>query len=389
MQFFFPRLRRITSGSTWIPEIDGLRFVAIASVVLFHLGGEVYSKSGRVFNIHSWYVPLLQLVSHGSRGVEIFFVISGFILGRPFARHALLGEKKVRLGGYYLRRLTRLEPPYLLNLAIIAVCLMIYVPGLPLLYIVQHLLASAAYVHGFVYGGVSAINAVTWSLEIEVQFYLLVPLLVTFFQVKSLFLRRSALILSILLLSIFQVWIEKQAYSVKPQQFIYYTVIIYLQYFLAGFLLSDLYLVSFPRWRPSYAWDFVSLLCWPAVFYFDTPWYGIVLPFLILLVCIGGFRGICFPRLFRVESIALIGGMCYSIYLWHFFIIPLGFKATRHLHVTHDYLLDLIFQSCLLLPLVLVLSTVYYVLIERPCMDPKWPQKLFGRLKAAPDAGTA
>ncbi len=389
MQLSFLRLRRITSGSTWIPEIDGLRFVAIASVVLFHLGGQVYSKSGRVLTSHHWYQPLLQCLSHGSRGVEIFFVISGFILGRPFARHALLGEKKVALRGYYLRRLTRLEPPYLLNLIIIAVCLYIYVPGMPALLVVQHLLASAAYVHGFVYGGVSMINAVTWSLEIEVQFYLLVPLLVGLFKVGNVLWRRSLFLFLIVLFSTFQEWAVQQPFWGRPPQFIYFTVFVYLQFFLTGLLLSDLYLVSFPRWRPSRVWDVISLLCWPTLFYFDAWWFPSVLPFLILLVSIGAFRGIHFPRLFRIEAVALIGGMCYSIYLWHFFIIPLGFKATKHLAITSDYLSDLIVQGCLLLPLVLLFSTLYYVAIERPCMDPKWPQKLIGKLKAAPDPGTA
>jgi peptidoglycan/LPS O-acetylase OafA/YrhL len=42
-------LRRITSGSSWIPEIDGLRFVAIVLVMLFHLSAEVTTKSGTHF----------------------------------------------------------------------------------------------------------------------------------------------------------------------------------------------------------------------------------------------------------------------------------------------------------------------------------------------------
>ena len=81
--------------------------------------------------------------------------------------------------------------------------------------------------------------------------------------------------------------------------------------------------------------------------------------------------------------------MCSSIYLWRFFILPPGFKATRHLAMIQDYLSDLIVQGRLLLPLVLALSTLYYVVIEGPCMDPKRPQTSRGKLKAAPDAGTA
>ena len=40
------RIRRITRDGRWIPEIDGLRFVAIMSVLLFHLYGELQDRSG-------------------------------------------------------------------------------------------------------------------------------------------------------------------------------------------------------------------------------------------------------------------------------------------------------------------------------------------------------
>ena len=105
-------LRRITSGSSWIPEIDGLRFIAIALVVLFHLSAEVYSKSSVPLIVQSWYSGLFTFFGRGDIGVRIFFVISGFILGRPFARHYLLGHARPSLRSYYLRRLSRIEPPY-------------------------------------------------------------------------------------------------------------------------------------------------------------------------------------------------------------------------------------------------------------------------------------
>ena len=90
-------------------------------------------------------------------GVELFFVISGFILGRPFARHALLGEKRVPLAGYYLRRLTRLEPPYILNLLICSVAILLYM-HVPVLELAKRFLASALYLHELIYHQVSIIN---------------------------------------------------------------------------------------------------------------------------------------------------------------------------------------------------------------------------------------
>src|SRR5712692_5459743 len=98
------QLRRITSSGRFVPEIDGLRFVAITSVVLYHLHGFVVSDA---------VVPRTQdsfraIVEHGYRGVNLFYVISGFILGLPFAAHHLKGKPAVSLQSYFLRRVTRL-----------------------------------------------------------------------------------------------------------------------------------------------------------------------------------------------------------------------------------------------------------------------------------------
>src|SRR5690349_19587132 len=62
-----------------------------------------------------------DIFSTGHLGVQLFFAISGFILSLPFARCWLGGEKAVSLGGYYLRRVTRIEPPYIIHLAFLFV----------------------------------------------------------------------------------------------------------------------------------------------------------------------------------------------------------------------------------------------------------------------------
>jgi peptidoglycan/LPS O-acetylase OafA/YrhL len=97
------QFRRIMTQKRFIPQIDGLRFVAIASVVLFHLCAAL--ERGAVP------VPVPLNIDVPKHGVELFFAISGFILGVPFASRYLLGTPKVDLKSYFLRRLTRLEPP--------------------------------------------------------------------------------------------------------------------------------------------------------------------------------------------------------------------------------------------------------------------------------------
>jgi peptidoglycan/LPS O-acetylase OafA/YrhL len=157
------------------------------------------------------------------------------------------------------------------------------------------------------------------------------------------------------------------------------TIVFYMQYFLAGMLLTDLYLTVRPHVRTHWAWDILSLCGWPVVFLVprDFLWFHAILPFLIMLLYIAAFQGVIFRRFFSNLWIAIIGGMCYSIYLWHFFTIGVFFKLTRHLIMFHDFLLNFSVQVVALGIPIAVVSLLAYVLVERPCMDPAWPRKLW------------
>ena len=95
------QFRRITTQKRFIPQIDGLRLVAISSVALLHL----YAA------LETGIIPAPWSMSSDlpKRGVELFFAISGFILGIPFASHYIRKAARVDLKQYFLRRLTRLE----------------------------------------------------------------------------------------------------------------------------------------------------------------------------------------------------------------------------------------------------------------------------------------
>lgn len=111
----FNYLQRITSSGKFIPEIDGLRFLAILSVVLFHINGLILIYDKHVINKNNIIYNFINyILSHCYLGVPLFFVISGFILSMPFANYYLKGQNKPELKKYFVRRLTRLEPPYIL-----------------------------------------------------------------------------------------------------------------------------------------------------------------------------------------------------------------------------------------------------------------------------------
>jgi peptidoglycan/LPS O-acetylase OafA/YrhL len=365
------QLRRIMTSGSWIPQIDGLRFVAIVSVICFHIAGQLTSRTGHAIAIQPRYDLLARLLGNGDRGVLLFFVISGYILARPFLRQHRLHGKPVSLGAYYLRRVTRLEPPYILALLIYTVAFWVY--GAPLRAMLPHLAASMFYLHNLVFRSVSTINFVTWSLEIEIQFYLIAPLLGLIYVLRNTPARRGLLIVLIAASATFSIWANGHDSLIW-----HWTVLADLHYFLTGFLLADI--VEGHQQQPyrSHAWDAVSLLCWPAVFLLPRTFVSLAwLPILILPLYLAAFYGPLSNRFFRAPFVALVGGMCYSFYLMHMLIISVVFKATKHLAVFQDFLVNYFVQVVLLGAAVGLCATAYYVLIERPCMDPQWPRKLW------------
>lgn len=336
-------------------------------------------KSGHQIAIQSRYGLLFTAVGNGDRGVRLFFVISGFVLGLGFARQHLRMGKRVSLRKYFLRRVTRLEPPYIFNLVFCALVAFVYY-NQSVSYMVPHLLASIFYLHNIAYRTPSVINGVTWSLEIEIQFYILAPLLSLLFRIGEAWLRRTVFLLSIALVGVLQMVLHVGATLGGL------TILFYLQYFLAGMLLTDLYLTVRPKVQTHWAWDIVSFGGWPIVFLVsrDFLWFHAILPFLIMLLYIAAFQGALFRNFFSNLWIATIGGMCYSIYLWHFFVIGVFFKFTRHMVVFEDFLLNLLVQILALGIPIAVVSVIAFVAIERPCMDPAWPQKLWDSFTGGP-----
>ena len=366
-------LRRITRDGHWIPELDGLRFLSIGFVFLFHLY-VAFCAVTHVTGSTSW---LFQPIRNGARGVPVFFAISGLVLALPFARHHLNSGESVSLRKYYLRRLTRLEPPYILC---VLGCMLLYAiyhhsfAGL-----LPHLAASLFYAHNFVYGAPNPANGVLWSLEIEVQFYLLAPLLMQVFRLRPAWLRRTLVVAFTLL------WILLQPHYLATPR-LQMTLLAYLPCFLAGMLAADL-LLSRPKSAPSLLWDALGLLAL-ALLYCGT-WsdasFTPILPACAFILCVAAMRGNMLRRTLASKWIALIGGMCYSIYLWHLKLIIAVLALTRHcivpsLGFTANFALQLLLAG---VP-TLAVCVLFYIAVERPCMNPRWPVDLLRKWKRRP-----
>lgn len=387
---FLLRFGRVTSSGRFIPEIDGLRFIAIGTVILFHVVVNLAFKSPFHFTPPVEGNLIVGVARHGFRGVELFFIISGFILAYPFASHYRNGKPAVRLRDYFLRRVTRLEPPYIIAMVFFFFATII-VKHESAREVFPHLLASLAYLHNFIYQSENIINNVAWSLEIEVQFYILVPLMTSVFLIRRARIRRLV-ITGVCLLTITNEWL-----FIDESSWMYLTIIRFLHFFLMGFLLADFYLVD---WKGSparsYAWDVVSLLGWPFLFmmwnhpeiserfvpFGTSPFFATFLfPPIALSLYVAVFRGVFTNRVMTNLWITTIGGMCYTIYLFHNQLIGVIISVTKDLVPTEIYTLNLLLQAVVVLPLMLAVTSVLFLLIEKPCMRKDWPRRLAERVQ--------
>jgi peptidoglycan/LPS O-acetylase OafA/YrhL len=391
---FARQFSRVTTSGGFIAEIDGLRFIAIGTVVLFHLAVNLAIKAPAAYTPPDGNV-LAAIARQGFHGVELFFIISGFILAVPFASHHLKGAPGVSLRSYFFRRVTRLEPPYIACMTLFFLA-WVWLKGRNVDDLLPHLGASLLYLHNLVYGAESPINNVAWSLEIEIQFYLLVPLLASVFAIQPRWLRR-AVVGGVAAICAVLAW----AFVTPEVPRAYWSILRFLHFFLLGFLLADVFLVDW-RGRPArgLAWDVVSLVGWPALFLLWAKVDGttfpptatprglgsfvaaLAFPASALALYLAAFRGRITSALLTNVWITTLGGMCYTIYLLHNPVLGAILGLTGRFSPSSSYTVNLLAQAAIAVPLMLVPCAVYFLAIEKPCMRKDWPRRLLERARA-------
>jgi peptidoglycan/LPS O-acetylase OafA/YrhL len=152
------------ASSTYHREIDGLRAVSVLVIILFHLG--VSSFEG------------------GFIGVDVFFVISGFLITRIIASGLAAGQFSFR--DFYIRRSTRILPALVATIVLILPIAMYLQQPAALVHTAQESLSALFSVSNIFYWAESGYweSAAgkypllhTWSLSVEEQFYLVYPAL--------------------------------------------------------------------------------------------------------------------------------------------------------------------------------------------------------------------
>ena len=365
------RLRRVTSADhRYLPAVDGLRFLAIFAVMLFHV---IYAAT-HVAGVQLQASPLdfwLRPFQEGHRGVELFFTISGFILALPFAAQHLTGGAPVSIAGYYLRRVTRLEPPYLVALTMFyALGIILHSPHVAQPHFAADFFLRLFYLRDLVRQTAPLLDGVTWTLEIEIQFYLLAPLLGKIFQLSAAA-RRPLLIALILCLPFLEGWLP----------WTHWTCIAFGAFFLMGMLLADLHVTGFGSGLVgSGALDFLGVAAGLALMFVpDKSIFFLIFPWLIALIYLAALRGGWFKNVLQNNWLTVLGGMCYSLYLTHYPL--LSFVADRVAHSGQTVFHTCVREAAFGLPLALAVGILFYLVLERPCMNPRWPQALLARLR--------
>ena len=325
------------------PDIDGLRALAVVPVVLFHAG--------------------LRHVPGGFTGVDIFFVISGYLItGHLYAEGA---RGRLSIGGFYARRIRRIAPALLTVLLVSSVAAWLLLFPRQLIDFAKALLSTEIFSSNFWFWGKSDYFAATtgvspllhiWSLAVEEQFYLVIPLLV------GLLVRRPAVLKAALILgaliSFALSWVAVIRYPITA----FYLIPTRAWELLVGSVIAVG--AVRPPWRQVSAVLGLALIL--AGICGLTQWSVFPGPTALfpcigagLLIASGGDTLV--GRALAIQPLRFVGLISYSLYLWHWPVIVFARQEVGGpLRIRWLVL-------CVLLSF--VLATASWGLVEKPTRD--------------------
>lgn len=164
------------SGSApYLPNLTGVRGLAALWVLALH-AWDFSGEPRLLVPLPLGPLDLTPLVACGYFGVDLFFVLSGFLLSLPFHRASLAGLGRPSLRDFWRHRCRRVLPAYWLQLAILAAILVAAGQGSAVAprILAAHLLLA----QNIAPWPVPLLNPVYWSMPIEWDFYAVLPLLV-------------------------------------------------------------------------------------------------------------------------------------------------------------------------------------------------------------------
>jgi peptidoglycan/LPS O-acetylase OafA/YrhL len=161
------------SARIYLDTLTGLRGLAALWVAVWHVWGFVGKPQ---YKIDLWNVQLdlTPLIRTGWAGVDLFFVLSGFVLGLAYCQAWLGNRSPIQTPEYFRRRLLRVLPAFYVQIMILLLIMVITGQPLPA---VRDVLTQVLMLHNIFGESSTQLNPVYWTLPVEFDFYLLLPLL--------------------------------------------------------------------------------------------------------------------------------------------------------------------------------------------------------------------
>ena len=342
------------------PEIDGLRAVAVIPVILFHLG--------------------YQWIDGGYLGVDIFFVISGYLITSILVTDISSGN--FNMFEFWKRRVKRLLPALLVVLLFFLLIypFALFKPNIKAAtYDINPAIFSYFNFHALIqfgdYWGYKADNSFflhTWSLSLEEQFYLIYPLFLLF---SYKYFKKSIIPLVVITLTSFLIYIILIS---KNQTYAFYLLPSRLWELSVGgiFSLINLNLVIKNKiFKASILYIGFLLII---TGYLIPSFSNLTLTISTFLAVIGALVILSFcnqsdylGKALSIKPLVYLGKISYSLYLWHWPIIVLFSVFSWQLSQYNKYYIDLLIFS-----LTLLISVLSYHFIENKTRKGKHTIKL-------------
>lgn len=335
-----------------IKSMEGIRGFAVFLVFLVH-----YMTLIQPWLLESsiTYQSALYIHSIGNIGVDLFFVLSGYLI------YGMLIKKHRPFKSYLMRRIQRIYPTFTVVFVIYLVLSGVFLSQskIPLdwvgggMFIVQNYLLMPGLFD------VTAIITVAWSLSYEFFYYLFIPALITFFSMRS--------------------WKAKYRFAffvcASFVFFVYFAVNggpIRLLMFVPGILLYETIENKFiqempPLGLPALLLAIASVVILKATGFIGS-WVFVLLGFLFYIFCLECFLLSGFTtRLFCISPLRWLGNMSYSYYLFHGLVLKFIFMVLAYVYPAQH---SETFMLWLLLPLIffltLIPTSILFIYIEKP-----------------------
>jgi peptidoglycan/LPS O-acetylase OafA/YrhL len=341
-----------------IRSIQMLRGIAATMVVLVHSVGVDYLPAGNIFR---------EASSYGWMGVEIFFIISGFIIPYSMFRNRY---HPTEFGSLMMRRIIRIEPPYLISIALIltlnyAVFLLPWNRGLhtpPLDW--SNLLGHIGYINAFTHK--PWLCSVYWTLAIEFEFYIIMGVFFTLITHAN---RAVRLVthFGLLATTFITPYLHISEFRNVHSDHIFW----FFPFFLVG-IATFLYRCQVIR-RP----EFLLMVAVDMAICFKD--HGGIL----VTISIGALLAILYIK--RVPSLLLwLGTISYSLYLIHPLVIDR--VVTLMGHFTHGRYMG--FTMFITVLVCILAAYLYYLVVEKPFLELAKRYKAYNKAKVKTEVAT-